>query len=817
MRYTIIAILCSLSVIYNLSAQQKVRLYGYILNEENRGIENAKVQIIPNQISTISNQNGFYDINFVAKDSITITFSHLGYEKLSYTIYPKKQVIEITTVLSPNTQQLGEVEIKANRLSTSMMQTIDPKKYQLMPNASGNFESLLLKFSGVSSNNELSSQYNVRGGNFDENIVYVNGIQIYRPILIRAGQQEGLSFINPNMVKNVQFSSGGFNAEYGDKMSSVLDVTYKKPTQFRASTTISLLGASAHVETANKQFTQMHSIRYKTSKYLLGTLDTKGSYQPNFIDYQTYMTYQISPQWSIDFLGNYARNEYNFVPKSKSTSFGTYNAAEKLTVYFDGQEKDIFQTLFGATTLTYKPTRNFNFGITAVAFTTKENETFDISGEYILSEMNLDNGEPKEGKTLGVGTYHQHARNRLNATVLTIAHKASYINEKHTLKWGIDVQKERILDNINEWEWRDSAGYTLPQKKDGVVRLHSNIKSDQFTDSYRTSSYLQDTYRLNSKIGKIAFTGGIRAAYWSLNQELIVSPRISLSLIPKGKRDFDFRFATGLYYQSPFYKEIRRVTTDILGNNIVQLNNKIHSQRSYHFVLGGDYYFRAWGRPLKFTTEAYLKLANNIISYTVDNVRIKYTGTNDAKAYTTGIDFKLFGELVPGTDSWLNFSIMQSKEQLIDYSYTDKQGKAMNPKSIARPNEQRYSISLFFTDYLPNNPKYKLYLKAIYADGLPIAPPNSPRHLSDAFRLRAYKRVDIGASRVLFDEKKTVQKNVWLKHIDNVWLSAEIFNLFDFKNENSIYWVSDIRGVQHGSPNYLTGRQYNIKLIIDIK
>lgn len=810
MRYFIIAILCCLSAHSTLSAQtHKVRIYGYTIDEDNRGVENVKIHIAPNSLNTMSNSNGFYDISLMAKDSITITFSHLGYETLSYTIPTQKQVIHITAILPSTTQQLGEVEVKANRRSTTQMQTIDPKKLQLMPNASGSFESILFTFAGVSSNNELSSQYNVRGGNFDENIVYVNGIQIYRPILIRAGQQEGLSFINPNMVENVQFSSGGFNAEYGDKMSSVLDVTYKKPTHFAASTTISLLGASAHIQTANKKWTQMHSIRYKTSKYLLGTLDTKGNYQPNFIDYQTYITYQIAPKWSIDLLGNYARNEYNFVPQSKSTSFGTYNRAEKLTVYFDGQEKDLFQTLFGATTLTYQPTRQLKMGLTAAAFQTNENETFDITGEYILSEVKMENGEAKEGEKLGVGTYHQHARNRLNATVISIAHKGSYIQEKHTLKWGIDLQQERIQDKIKEWEWRDSAGYTLPQKKEGIVRLYNNTKSTQSIHSYRTSTYLQDTYRINTDKAHIALTGGIRAAYWSFNKEVLISPRIALSILPTSNKDLNIRLATGLYYQSPFYKEIRQTTTDPLGNNNIQLNSNIKSQRSYHFVVGGDYHFRVWSRPFKFTTEAYLKLADNIISYTVDNVRIKYSGTNDAKAYTAGIDFKLFGELVPGTDSWLNLSLMQSKERLTNHTPTVS-------KNIARPNEQRYSISLFFTDYLPNNPKYKLYLKALYTDGLPIAAPNSPRHLSDAFRLQPYKRVDIGVSRLLLQEKKK-NSNKWLKHIDNVWLSAEIFNLFDFKNENSIYWVSDIRGTQHGSPNYLTGRQYNLKLIIDIK
>ncbi len=814
----VLSIILLLSILSTLSAQtNKVRIYGYIINEKNRGIESAKVEIEKSKLSTITNKNGFYEIFVPVTDSITISYSHIGYKTLKYTIKPNKQVVQITTVLPYANQMLDEVKISTRRRSSSQMETLNASKYKLMPNATGSFESLLIGFAGVTSNNELSSQYNVRGGNFDENIVYVNGTEIYRPILIRAGQQEGLSFINPDMVGNVKFSSGGFNAEYGDKMSSVLDVTYKKPTQFEASAKVSLLGASAYVGTSSKKFKQLHGIRYKTSEYLLGTLDTKGSYKPNFIDYQTYLTYDISPKWELNFLGNFSQNSYVFLPDSQSTSFGTYNMAEKLTIFFEGKEKDLFQTAFGTLNLKFKPNSNLQLGLSASAFNTNENETFDIMGQYVLSEMKMDNGEAKKGKQLGVGTYLEHARNRLKAKVFGLAHKGIYVRNKHTLRWGLNLQKEMISDKINEWELRDSAGYTLPRTPSQSVNLFYNMTAKTNLNSLRTSGYLQDTYRWDTDNSLYALTGGLRASYWTFNKELIVSPRVSLTILPHWEHDFTFRLATGIYYQSPFYKEIRKKITDGNNNNLIYLNDKIKSQRSYHFVLGGDYFFRVLGRPFKFTTEAYLKLANQIISYSVDNVRIRYSGENDAKAYTAGIDFKLFGELVPGTDSWINFSLMRSKEDLLNDFYVTKAGKTVYPGQISRPNEQRYSFSMLFTDYLPNNPKYKLYLKGVYSDGLPIGPPRSPRYLGDRFRLRSYKRVDIGVSRVLRSEQKGLMSKSFFKHIKNIWLNLEAFNLFDFKNENSIYWVSDVNGIQHGSPNYLTGRQLNLKIIVDFK
>ena len=819
MRYKIIFILFFLLSVASVFAQgQKVRIYGYVIDENNRGIEDAGVRFEGMNNGTSTNRNGYYDLYVNITDSVKIVYSHLGYETIRHTIFPGKQVVQITVALQALSRELKTVDVTVNRRSTSNMQTLEAEKYKLMPNASGSFESLLISFAGVTSNNELSSQYNVRGGNFDENIVYVNGTEIYRPLLIRAGQQEGLSFINPDMVGNVAFSSGGFNAEFGDKMSSVLDVKYKKPISFEASGAISLLGASAYLGTAGNRFTQMHGIRYKTSKYLLGTLDTKGSYKPDFIDYQTYLTYQISPRVEINFLGNFSRNNYTFIPDSQSTAFGTFNMAEKLNVYYEGQEKDLFQTAFGALSLLFRPKENLKLSITTSTFSTNENETYDITGNYVLGELKMgDTGETEEGEKLGVGTYHEHARNRLKATVANISHSGEYIRSGHTLKWGVNLQREIITDKINEWEWRDSAGYSMPYTDDKVVDLFYNMKSTQKLDSRRTSAYIQDTYRWDTEHALYALTGGLRASHWSYNREFLLSPRASVSILPHWDKDFNFRLATGLYYQSPFYKELRDTVSDALGNVTVHLNPNLKAQRSLHLVLGGDHYFRWLGRPFKFTTEAYLKLADRVTTYSVDNVRIRYSGQNDAKAYTAGVDFKLFGELVPGTDSWINLSLMRSREDVLNDFYTDKEGNKVYPGWISRPNEARYSLSMLLSDYLPNNPKYKLYLKTIFSDGLPVGPPRSPRYMADRFRLRDYKRVDIGASRVIVNGSDRIMNKRWMKNIASIWLNLEVFNLFDFKNENSIYWVSDIYGYQHGSPNYLTGRQFNLKLMVDIK
>ena len=830
MKYKLFIFLAILFFSIGLSAQTKVRVYGYVIDTNNRGIELANVFFENTTVGTTTNQNGYYELYMAVKDSAVIVYSMLGYQTIKHTIHPHQQVVQISVQLPALSKQMTEVNVIGQRRQTSTLDMLDPTKLRIMPNTSGGIESLLITFAGVSSSNELSSQYNVRGGNFDENAVYVNGLEVYRPLLIRAGQQEGLSFINPDMVQNVAFSAGGYDAKYGDKMSSVLDIQYKKPTEFEASASLSLLGASAYIGTAKKKFTQMHGFRYKTNGYLLGTLDTKGEYNPSFIDYQTYMTYQFNSKLELTFLGNFSQNSYQFIPQDRETSFGTYSTGRKLSVYFEGQEQDLFRTLYGAFSLNYKPIKGMKLSLLASDFYTNENETYDILGEYVLSEVKMDLDPTKQtGAALGVGKYQQHARNRLNASVANFSHLGEYDLENHKMKWGLNIQNEIISDKIGEWEWRDSVGYSLPFS-DKQVNLFYNMKADTVLSTWRSTAFFQDTYKWKSDAGAFSVTGGLRANYWTFNKELLVSPRFSLSYLPHWKSDFSFRFATGVYYQAPFYKEIRDTVTDALGNVRIKLNNNIHAQRSMHFVLGGDYYFRAWGRPFKFTTEAYAKLADRVISYSVDNVRVIYSGKNDANAYTAGVDFKLYGELVPGADSWINLSLMNAKQDIIGDSYIshtyDSNGNVLStstvyPGYVSSPSEQRYTFSMLFQDYLPNNPKYKMQLKFIWSDGLPIAAPFNSKN-STAFRALgnrapAYRRVDIGASRVLVNGTDKVLNKAWLKHVKSIWLNVEVFNLLDFKNVNSYYWVTDINSTQWAVPNYLTGRQLNLKLMVDLK
>ncbi|MBV5280950.1 MAG: TonB-dependent receptor [Paludibacter sp.] len=819
--YTFLFLLFMLAV----TAQTKVRIYGYIIDPSNRGVESANVYIEGTKVGTSTNQNGYYELNVVLKDSATLIYSRIGYRTIKHTISPTKKILQISVELPTLSTEIGELNVVGQRRQMSSLDVVDASKYRHMPNTNGGIESLLITFAGVNSSNELSSQYNVRGGNFDENIVYVNGIEIYRPLLVRAGEQEGLSFINPDMVSNVAFSAGGFDAKYGDKMSSVLDISYKKPTQFEATAAVSLLGASAYLGTANKRFTQMHGIRYKTSASLLGTLDTKGEYSPAFLDYQTYLTYQLKPKWDVTFLGNFSQNSYQFKPQDRETAFGTYTTVRKLKVYFDGQEKDLFRTAFGAFTLNYKPIEGMKLSLLVSAFHTNESENYDILGEYVLSAVNTEpDPQAETGEVLGVGKYQQHARNTLEATVANVAHLGEYDVNAHKMRWGLTLQNEIIDDKISEWEWRDSVGYSLPFSN-SQVNLYYNMKSSNRLSTWRTTAFYQDTYKWSSKAGSFSLTGGLRANYWTFNEQLLISPRMAVSFLPVGKHDFSFRFATGLYYQAPFYKEIRDTDTDALGNVNISLNKNIKAQRAFHFVLGGDNYFRAWGRPFKFTTEAYLKLMDRVISYSVDNVRILYSGKNDAKAYTAGIDFKLFGELVPGTDSWINLSLMNSKQDIIGDSYVDKtydyegnliSTKTVHPKWVSSPSEQRFAFSMLMQDYFPNNPKYKLQLKFIWSDGLPFGPPRNVQYRS-AFRTPLYRRVDIGISRMLVNSTDNLMNKPMMEHVKSIWLNFEVFNLMGFKNVNSYYWVTDIYNHQMAVPNYLTGRQLNLKVMVDLK
>ena len=811
---------------------KEVRVFGYVLDSDNRSIELANVYIEENTtIGTTTNQNGYYELFVDLQDTLTLVYSMIGYETIRQQVYTEREVIGINVILPTNEELLGEITVRAIQRQTNTMDRVDIGAARLMPDATGGgIENLLITFAGVSQNNEMSSQYNVRGGSFDENSVYVNGIEVHRPLLIRSGQQEGLSFVNTDMVENVDFSAGGFDAKYGDKMSSVLDIRYKRPTRLESRLNMSLLGASAYVGWGNGTQSQMHSIRYKTSRYLLGALETAGNYKPNFIDYQTQMTWNLGDEvkgdeaWEITLLGNFSQNSYEFVPDSVSSSFGTMQQALNKTIWYEGQEKDMFRTAFVALSATHQLRKKIRLGFDLSGFYTHEQETFDISSEYVLSEKPADgsssntpsgetiNGNVPNGSVLGTGKFHEHARNTLQAGMLTLAHKGEWKKGENTLQWGVSGQVEMINDRINEWEWRDSMGYSLPNLSQEMA-LYYALKGTSHMINGRVQAYAQDTYRWATAQGDVLLTAGMRLNWWSYTNEVLPSPRVSVVWMPGWKRDFTFRVATGLYYQAPFYKELRQVIVDEGGVNRIHLNDRLRAQRSWQLVLGTDYYFRAWGRPFKFTAEAYGKLIDRMESYTVDNVRVRYSGINDSEGYTIGLDLKLMGELVPGADSWISFSTMRSRMRFVDNA-TQHPTTLHNTDWIPTPQEQRYNLTMYFQDYVPRFPQYKIHLKFIWSEGLPFGYPRREDmrylgHMSD------YRRIDIGATRTF-----SAATDKWMKkskHVDSWSIQLDIFNLIGWKNVNSYYWVTAANGMQWASPNYLTGRMINLKFDVMLK
>lgn len=772
---------------------QRVRLYGTVKDENGDAVELANVRVQGQGIGTVTNLRGEYSFYCSSRDTVTVVFSMIGYETRKRTLTAPKDSVRMDVMIPALGAILGQAVVTGRQIQTGTVQKLSPADTRLAPSTTGNgVEELIATQAGVSTHNELSSQYNVRGGSFDENCVYLNGIEVYRPLLVRSGQQEGLSVINPDMVESIGFSSGGFEARYGDRMSSVLDITYKRPEKFEASAQASMLGAGAYVGWGNRNVCLMTSVRYKTTRYLLGSMDTNGEYRPNFLDYQAYLSWHPNRRWSFDVIGNISDNHYNFEPEDRETRFGTMMDAKSFKVYFDGQEKDFFRTYFGAATLT----RHFNpdtyLALQVSSFSTREQETYDIQGEYWLNEATTQ-------EQLGVGTYMEHARNRLRAAVVNTGLRFRTRLTGHVLQAGFNWQRQHIRENAREWEMRDSMGYSLPYAPDELKLIYSQ-RSHCDINTTRLELFAQDTWRIKSGMGLFNLTYGLRLSHWDWNSETLLSPRLSVGLLPSRLDNWTFRFATGFYYQAPFYKELRD-TTLTAGISTVRLNHDIKSQRSIHFVLGGDYTFRMMDRPFKFTTEVYYKALSNLIPYSVDNVRVVYYGRNMSKGYATGIDFKLFGEFVPGTDSWITFSLMSTKEKL-------------NGEWLPRPTDQRYNLSLHFTDYFPGTDRWRLTLKAAFADGLPFGPPHSGRE-TQTFRAPAYKRVDVGMSyRLISNEDKHIYRGIG-RLIKNAWLGLDAFNLLGIKNVNSYYWVTDITNTQYAVPNYLTGRQINLRLSID--
>lgn len=780
---------------------ESVRIHGKITDGDNRAMEFVTVRVAGTAIGTMSGLDGDYSLSAAEADTITVVFTCIGYKEQQRQLVDAKGDVTLNMRMFRTTKELQEVEVNEVKKQIGAMQSIDASSYRLSPDVSGgSVESLISTMAGVTGSNEMSSQYSVRGGSYDENLVYINGVEVYRPQLVTSGQQEGLSIINPDMVGKVNFSTGGFGAEYGDRMSSVLDITYRQPEAFEGSAGISLMGGSLTLGSSTKRFSQLHGVRYKRNNSVLSSMETKGEYDPNFFDYQTNLNFRLSDRWRVAFLGNVAINNYKFTPVNRETSFGTAMDAKKFKVYFDGQEKDRFETYFGALSLQYLASKRSTFTLFASGFLTNELVAYDISGEYWLDQAGT-SGSDGVGGELGVGRYHEHARDRLKASVMTVALRGLTGFGNHQLSYGVQYNHESIYERAREWERRDSAGFSLPADPD-LLRVVYNLSSRQDFQSNRISLHAQDTYRMQLDAGFLSVTGGLRMSYWDFNKEFLVSPRVNVGFVPSANDRWALRFATGLYYQAPFYKEYRMIVTDDNDNSIVQLNSDIKSQRSWHFILGSDYTFRAMNRPFKLSAEAYYKAMGNLVPYEIDNLKLVYDGVNSTSGYAMGLDFKLFGQFVPGSDSWLSFSLMKTQETL-------------RGVTVPRPNDRRYSVALYFTDYFPRIPKLKLSLRGIFMDGLPTTAPRSTRD-NGYFRTPAYKRVDLGVSYALLPPLKDgeTRGGMW-RHLKAVWLGLDCFNLFDISNVSSYYWVTDVNELQYAVPNYLTRRQINVRLTVD--
>lgn len=800
-RYRVLFVCLLLLAAVLTAFADNVHISGKVIDNEDKPIEFATVRLAGTSIGTNTDLKGLYSLTVAEKDTIDIVYSCIGFKTVSHKLIEPKGDLTLNVRLYPENTELDELEVVGFRQNINGMQSMDSESFKLSPDVSGgSVEAMISTMAGVNSNNEMSSQYSVRGGAFDENSVYINGVEIYRPQLMRNGQQEGLSIINPDMVGNIKFSTGGFPARYADKMSSVLDITYREPEAFEGAVALSLQGTNLTIGQNSGKFSQLHGLRYKRNNSLLSSLETKGEYDPNYFDYQTNMTWKPNDRLSLNFLGNISINNYNFTPANRETNFGTSEDVKHFKVYFDGNEKDRFETYLGSLSLNYRLNRATSFSLGFAAFLTNELVSYDISGEYWLDKAGT-SGENGIGGELGVGKYMEHSRNRLKASVIQLSLKGTTVIRNNHITYGINYQRENFRDRTREWEWRDSAGYSLPTQPEGV-HLISNLASRQDIGVNRLAFYAEDAYYISTDKAYITLNGGVRFSYWDFNKEFLVSPRVNVSFSPVDYNRWTYRIAAGMYYQSPFYKEYRRSVTDAFGNSVIELNRDIKSPRSIQFIFGTDYTFRAFNRPFKITGEAYYKNLSNLISYEYDNLKITYSGVNDSKGFITGVDFKLFGQFVAGSDSWLSFSLMKTSQTL-------------NGKKVPLPSDQRYSVSLFFTDYFPKFPKLKFSLKGVLSDGLTMVAPRTTRDIS-WFRTPAYKRVDIGLSYQLVGAPTDGVRpyNFW-RHFKSIVIGVDVFNLFDISNVSSYYWVTDVNEIQYAVPNYLTRRQINVRLSVE--
>ena len=779
-----------LAVVALTASAQSFVLQGRVIDEHNNPIELASVSCLKQGKATVTSLKGNYTLTLQSADSVAVRFSMIGYKSKTRVLRNPKGRLSLTVVLYGDDTTLGEVQVEGQRIQSGQTQELKPKDMKMAPTAAGNaVEELIQSQAGVSTHSELSSQYNVRGGSFDENSVYINHVEVFRPFLVRSGQQEGLSIINPDMVERIGFSTGGFEAKYGDKMASALDITYKRPKRFEANAQASLLGASAYIGFATKKLAWANGIRYKTNRYLLGSLETDGEYKPNFLDYQTYLSYRPNKRWNIDFIGNISDSHYNFYPQNRETAFGTMQNVMNFTVYFDGQEKDLFRTYFGTLSIGHQFNDRTRLSLIASAYSTREQETYDIQGQYWLTQT-------ETSENLAVGTYFEHARNFLKAHVESAKLLLNSKLKAHDVEAGITIKREHIKENSVEYELRDSAGYSIPHTGQDLQMIYS-LRARNQLDATRVESYLQDTWRFTSgsDSAQTHYTlhYGIRMSHWNFNRETILSPRLSIGIIPAYNENVMLRFATGIYYQAPFYKELRDTATTG-GITVASLNRNIKSQRSIHFIAGYDYRFRILNRPFRFSAEAYYKILQNLIPYSVNNVKVVYYGDNVCSGHAMGLDVKLYGEFVPGTDSWLSLSVMDT-------------GMKLNGKTMPLPTDQKWAANLFFTDYFPGTTRWKMSLKLAFAGGLPFSAPH--RELErNSFRAPAYKRADIGMSYRLLDNDDRAKHTIFR----NIWIGADCLNLFGINNVNSYYWITDVTNQQYAVPNFLTGRMVNARI-----
>ncbi|MCZ2141462.1 MAG: TonB-dependent receptor [Bacteroidia bacterium] len=804
------------------SAQSKAYVYGTVKDSLGAEIADVSVIIAEENNTVLTKENGKYTIEVPANKTFVIAFSYAGHSPFHTTLGPfaegEKHQFNVTLNFTVNLSVFNFVEQNRGNAGTI---NINIKEIKQLPNVSGSFEQVLKTLPGVTSNNELSSQYNVRGGNYDENLVYVNDIEIYRPFLPRSGQQEGLSFIHTELVQNIKFSAGGFEAKYGDKLSSVLDIKYKEPKKFGASANLSLLGAQSHIEgaTKNLRFTYLLSARYWTNQLLVGGLDEKGDYQPSFTDVQSLLTWHLNSSISISALGSFAKNKYLVIPQTRETTFGTVKQAMSLKMFFDGQDLMEYQTLTGAVSIVANPNRYTNLKLISSIFNSNENELYTVEGAYRLEEVETNFGNDNFGKakaTKGIGYFLNNARNHINATVYNVGHKGYYSKAKHNIQWGAQFQGEHILDKINEWDFKDSLGFAQPSQVNGMPVVLNYINNQINLQTHRISGYIQNTQKLNSDYN-LQITYGIRSNWWSYNNENVISPRVQLSFEPnrkynralyangskqKPRKDISIKAAWGYYYQPPFYREFRNFS----GN----LNPNIKAQKAIHYVLGGDVIFKMWNRDFKFFSEAYYKQLENLIPYEIDNVRLRYYADNIAQGYATGIDFRLNGEIVKGAESWVSISIMQTQEKIPSAIVTDAAGNRITPGYIPRQTDQRATFSMFFQDYFRKSDRFKVNLTLVFGTGLPYGPPDRNRY-GDTSRLPAYKRVDIGFLYLLVDEKQ-LQKKGWQRWLKSAWIGMDAFNLLDINNTISHIWIEDIEGRTWAVPNYLTSRRINLRL-----